>query len=34
MEAIDKIKAGTQANNGQVDHPDKIESIRFAPDAK
>jgi peptidylprolyl isomerase len=34
MEAIDKLKAGTQANNGQVDHPDKILSLRFAPDAK
>jgi peptidylprolyl isomerase len=34
MEAIDKLKAGTQANNGQVDHPDKIISLRFAPDAK
>ncbi len=34
MDAIDKIKAGSQANNGAVDHPDKIISIRFAPDAK
>jgi peptidylprolyl isomerase len=34
MEAIDKLKAGTEANNGQVDHPDKIISLRFAPDAK
>jgi peptidylprolyl isomerase len=34
MDVVDKIKAGTQANNGQVDHPDKIISIRFAPDAK
>jgi hypothetical protein len=34
MEFIDKLKAGTQANNGKVDHPDKIISIRFAPDAK
>ncbi len=34
MEAIDKLKAGTQANNGSVEHPDKILSLRFAPDAK
>jgi peptidylprolyl isomerase len=34
MEAIDKIKAGTEGNNGIVDHPDKIISLRFAPDAK
>ena len=34
MDVVDKIKAGTQANNGQVDHPDKIISVRFAPDAK
>ena len=34
MEAIDKLKAGTQANNGAVKNPDKILSIRFAPDAK
>jgi peptidylprolyl isomerase len=34
MDVVDKIKAGTQANNGQVEHPDKIVSLRFAPDAK
>ena len=34
MEAIDQIKAGTQDNNGMVDDPDKIVSLRFAPDAK
>jgi peptidylprolyl isomerase len=34
MDVVDKIKAGTQAGNGQVDHPDKIISVRFAPDAK
>jgi peptidylprolyl isomerase len=34
MDIVDKLKAGTQANNGKVDHPDKIESIRFAPDTK
>ena len=33
MEVIDKLKHGTQENNGQVDHPDKIVSLRFAPDA-
>ncbi len=34
MEAIDKLKAGTQDNNGMVDHPDKIITLRFAPDAQ
>ena len=34
MDVVDKIKAGTQANNGAVKNPDKIVSIRFAPDAK
>ena len=34
MDAIDKLKAGTQENNGMVDHPDKIVSLRFAPDAQ
>jgi len=34
MSAIDKLKAGTQANNGAVDSPDKMISLRFAPDAK
>ncbi len=34
MEAIDQIKAGAQDNNGMVDNPDKIVSLRFAPDAK
>jgi peptidylprolyl isomerase len=33
MDAIDKLKAGTQDNNGAVEHPDKIISLRFAPDA-
>ena len=33
MEFVDKIKAGTQANNGAVKNPDKIVSMRFAPDA-
>ena len=33
MEVVDKIKAGTKANNGAVKSPDKIVSIRFAPDA-
>jgi len=32
MEVVDKIKAGTQANNGAVKNPDKIVSMRFAPD--
>ena len=34
MDVVDKIKAGTQANNGAVKNPDKIVSLRFAPDAK
>jgi peptidylprolyl isomerase len=34
MEFIDKLKAGTQENNGKVDHPDKIITLRFAPDAQ
>ena len=33
MDFIDKLKAGTQDNNGKVDHPDKIISLRFVPDA-
>ena len=33
MEFVDKIKAGTQANNGAVKNPDKIVTVRFAPDA-
>ena len=32
MDVVDKIKAGTQANNGAVKNPDKIVSMRFAPD--
>lgn len=34
MDAIDKLKHGTQENNGAVKNPDKIISLRFAPDAK
>jgi peptidylprolyl isomerase len=30
MDAVDKIKAGTQANNGQVTNPDKIISLKMA----
>ncbi len=30
MDAVDKIKAGTQANNGQVANPDKIVSLKMA----
>ena len=33
MDVVDKIKAGTQANNGAVKNPDKIVSLRFAPDS-
>ena len=32
MDAIDKLKHGTQANNGAVKGPDKIVSLRFAPE--
>ena len=30
MDVVDKIKAGTQANNGQVSNPDKIITMRMA----
>jgi peptidylprolyl isomerase len=30
MDVVDKIKAGTQENNGQVDNPDKVISMRMA----
>ena len=31
MDIVDKLKAGTQANNGKVDHPDKIEIDPLRP---
>ena len=34
MDVIDKVKAGTQANNGAVSNPDKIVRMRLASDAK
>jgi peptidylprolyl isomerase len=34
MDVIDKIKAGTQENNGAVENPDKILTLRLASDAK
>ena len=34
MEAVDKVKMGTQANNGHVDDPTKIVSMQMAADAK
>ncbi|HEY1454089.1 MAG TPA: peptidylprolyl isomerase [Roseiarcus sp.] len=34
MDAVDKIKAGTQDNNGMVANPDKIVTMRMAPEAK
>jgi peptidylprolyl isomerase len=34
MEAVDKIKAGTEGNNGAVDNPDKIVTLRMASGAK
>lgn len=30
MDVVDKIKAGSEANNGQVENPDKIVSMRMA----
>ncbi|MBK9082743.1 MAG: peptidylprolyl isomerase [Rhizobiales bacterium] len=32
MEAVDKIKKGSQANNGQVSNPDKIVKMKVAAD--
>lgn len=34
MDAVDRIKAGTQANNGAVTNPDKIVRMRLASDPK
>jgi peptidylprolyl isomerase len=34
MDVVDKIKAGTEANNGAVTDPDKIVTMRMASDAK
>ena len=34
MDVVDKIKKGTQENNGAVDHPDKIVTLRLASEAK
>jgi peptidylprolyl isomerase len=34
MDVVDKIKAGTQANNGQVTNPDKIVTMRMAGASK
>ena len=34
MDAVDKIKAGTEANNGQVTNPDKIISMKMAGASK
>jgi len=34
MDVVDKIKAGTQENNGAVDGPDKIVTLRLAGEAK
>ena len=34
MDVIDKIKAGTQENNGAVDNPDKIVTLRLAGEPK
>jgi peptidylprolyl isomerase len=34
MDVVDKIKAGTQENNGQVTNPDKIVTMRMASEAK
>ena len=34
MDVVDKIKAGTQDNNGMVTNPDKIVTMRMASEAK
>ena len=34
MDVVDKVKAGTQANNGQVTNPDKIVTMRMAGASK
>jgi len=34
MDVIDKVKAGSEANNGAVTDPDKIVTLRLAADAK
>jgi peptidylprolyl isomerase len=34
MDVVDKIKAGTEANNGQVTNPDKIVTMRMAGPSK
>ena len=34
MDVVDKIKAGTQENNGQVTNPDKIITMRMAGSSK
>ena len=34
MDAVEKIKKGSQANNGQVSNPDKIIKMQLASDAK
>ena len=34
MDVVDKIKAGTADNNGAVDKPDKIVTLRLAADVK
>jgi peptidylprolyl isomerase len=34
MEAVDAIKKGSEANNGQVENPDKIISMKVAADAQ
>jgi peptidylprolyl isomerase len=34
MDVVDKVKAGTEGNNGAVDDPDKIVTLRMASAAK
>ena len=34
MDVVDKIKAGSQANNGSVTNPDKIVSMKLAGSSK
>jgi peptidylprolyl isomerase len=34
MDAVDKLKKGSQANNGTVSDPDRMVTVRVAADAK
>ena len=34
LDVVDKIKKGSESDNGKVDHPDKIVAMRMATDVK